>query len=69
MQEMNERDEFFRPLAELFGVKEALIQVIEQLDQCNVALQECTEGTLLYKFNIRKRDYLLRVRDALCEEN
>lgn len=63
-----ETDKSFRPLAELFGMKELLINVMEQLDECEVLLDSCKEGSVLYNFYSAKRDLLKSVRDVLCEE-
>lgn len=64
-----EIDKSFRPLAELFGMKELLINVMEQLDECEVLLGSCKEGSVLYNFYSAKRDLLKSVRDVLCEED
>lgn len=64
-----ETDKSFRPLAELFGVEELLINVMEQLDECEVLLGSCKEGSVLYNFYFAKRDLLKSVRDVLCEED
>ena len=61
-------DKSFRPLAELFGMKELLINVMEQLDECEVLLGFCKEGSILYNFYSAKRALLCSVRDVLCEE-
>ena len=63
-----ETDKSFRPLAELFGMKELLINVMEQLDECEVLLDLCKEGSVLYRFYSAKRDLLCNVRDVLCGE-
>lgn len=63
-----ETDKSFRPLAELFGMKELLINVMEQLDECEVLLDLCKEGSALYHFYSAKRDLLCNVRDVLCGE-
>lgn len=62
-----ETDKSFRPLAELFGMKELLINVMEQLDECEVLLDFYKEGSTLYRFYSAKRDLLCDVRDVLCE--